>query len=320
MKKQKIYIAGHRGMVGSAVLRTLKSQGYTNIVTKDKSDLDLRNQQQVEQFFSKEQPDIVILAAARVGGIWANKQYPYSFIYDNLAIQTNVIQAAHQNGVDRLLFLGSSCIYPKHAKQPIKEEYLLTGELEPTNQWYAVAKIAGVKLCEAINRQHQRNYVSLMPTNLYGPRDNFDLETSHVVPAMIRKFHEARDNGHVAVRLWGTGKPLREFLYVQDLAEAILFVLENQLDDQMYNVGTGTDLSIRELAYLIQKIVGHRGEIIWDTTKPDGTPRKVLDVSRISNSGWEPRFSLEEGLRETYNWFLNHINDVKEMKILENNS
>lgn len=315
MKEQKIYIAGHRGMVGSAVLQTFKTHGFEHIITRSKSELDLRNQHQVQQFMVEEQPDVIILAAARVGGILANDRYPYPFIYDNLAIENNVINAGHVHDVDKLIFLGSSCIYPKHAAQPIKEEYLLTGKLEPTNQWYAVAKIAGIKLCEALNKQYDRNYVSLMPTNLYGPRDNFDLETSHVVPAMIRKFHEAKENGDSAVKLWGSGNPRREFLHVQDLANAILFAVEEDLEGDMYNVGTGMDMTIRELAYLIQKIVGHRGEIIWDTTKPDGTPRKLLDVSKIYSKGWKHECSLEEGLKETYNWFLKHLEDLKEVKM-----
>lgn len=302
-------------MVGSAVLQKFRTHGFEHIIIRSKSELDLRNQQQVQQFMADEQPDVVILAAARVGGILANDQYPYPFLHDNLAIETNVINAAHVHDVRKLIFLGSSCIYPKHAAQPIKEEYLLTGELEPTNQWYAVAKITGIKLCEALNKQYDRNYVSLMPTNLYGPRDNFDLETSHVVPAMIRKFHESKENGDSAVKLWGSGNPRREFLHVQDLANAILFAVEEDLEGDMYNVGTGMDMTIRELAYLIQKIVGHRGEIIWDTSKPDGTPRKLLDVSKIQSKGWEHEYSLEQGLKETYNWFLKHLGDLKEVKM-----
>lgn len=315
MKETKIYIAGHRGMVGAAVLELFKSNGYSNIVTKSSSELDLRNQQAVRDFMTEEQPDVIVLAAARVGGILANDQNPYPFLHDNLLIQSNVINAAHENNVDQLIFLGSSCIYPKHAKQPIKEDYLLTGSLEPTNQWYAVAKITGIKLCEALNRQYGRNYVSLMPTNLYGPRDNFDLKSSHVVPAMIRKFHEAAENGHTPVRLWGTGKPKREFLHVQDMAEAILFAVENEINGDIYNVGTGKDISIKELAYLIQKIIGHRGEIIWDTSKPDGTPRKLLDVSKLHSLGWKHNKELQDGLTETYSWFLQNINQLKEIKL-----
>ncbi|PAU92857.1 GDP-fucose synthetase [Aliifodinibius salipaludis] len=315
MKETKVYIAGHRGMVGAAVLEIFKSNGYSNIVTKSSSELDLRNQQAVRDFMSEEQPDVIVLAAARVGGILVNDQNPYPFLYDNLLIQSNVINAAHENNVDQLIFLGSSCIYPKHAKQPIKEDYLLTGSLEPTNQWYAVAKITGIKLCEALNRQYGRNYVSLMPTNLYGPRDNFDLKSSHVVPAMIRKFHEAAENGHTPVKLWGTGKPKREFLHVQDMAEAILFAVENEIKGDIYNVGTGKDISIKELAYLIQKIIGHRGEIIWDTSKPDGTPRKLLDVSKLHSLGWKHSKELQDGLMETYRWFLQNINQLKEIKL-----
>lgn len=302
-------------MVGGAVLKLFKSKGYANIVTKSRSELDLRNQQAVKEFISEERPDVIVLAAARVGGILANDRNPYPFLYDNLMIQSNVINAAHVNDVGQLIFLGSSCIYPKSAPQPIKEDYLLTGSLEPTNQWYAVAKITGVKLCEALNRQYGRNYVSLMPTNLYGPGDNFDLESSHVVPAMIRKFHEAIENGHTPVRLWGTGRPKREFLHVQDMAEAILFAVENEIQGDMYNVGTGKDLSIRELAHLLQKIIGHRGEIIWDTSKPDGTPRKLLDVTKLHSLGWVHKKALQEGLAETYQWFLQNIKQLKQIKL-----
>jgi GDP-L-fucose synthase len=315
MKEIKIYIAGHTGMVGSSVLNIFSNNGYSNIITRSSDELDLRNQDAVDGFMNQEQPDVVILAAARVGGIVANDQYPYQFLYDNLAIQNNVINAAHTNEVQQLIFLGSSCIYPKHALQPIREDYLLTGELEPTNQWYAVAKIAGLKLCEALKKQYGRDYVSLMPTNLYGPRDNFDLETSHVVPAMIRKFHEARENGHQPVILWGSGNPKREFLHVQDLAEAILFAVENNLEGNIYNVGTGKDLSIKELAQLIQKIVGHQGEINWDISKPDGTPRKLLDVSKMHAEGWHHRRELKEGLEDTYRWFLENENKLKEVKL-----
>lgn len=315
MKDYKVYIAGHRGMVGAATLKLFKSKGYSNIVARTSSELDLRNQQAVKEFMSNERPDIIVLAAARVGGILANDQNPYPFLYDNLLIQSNVINAAHENDVSQLIFLGSSCIYPKYAPQPIKEEYLLTGSLEPTNQWYAIAKIAGIKLCEALNRQYGRNYVSLMPTNLYGPGDNFDLETSHVVPAMIRKFHEATENGHTPVTLWGSGNPKREFLHVQDLAEAVLFAVENDINGEIYNVGTGKDISIRELAYLIQKITGHQGEIIWNTSKPDGTPRKLLDVSKLHAIGWKHKKALQDGLTETYRWFLQNINQLKEVKL-----
>lgn len=302
-------------MVGSSVLNVFRENGYSNIITRSSSELDLRNQADVDLFMNQQQPDVVVLAAARVGGILANDQYPYQFLYDNLAIQNNVINAAHKNDVKQLVFLGSSCIYPKYSSQPIREEYLLTGELESTNQWYAVAKIAGLKLCEALKKQFGRNYVSLMPTNLYGPRDNFNLETSHVVPAMIRKFHEARENGHQPVILWGTGEPKREFLHVQDLAEAILFAVENNLEETIYNVGTGEDLPIRELAQVIQKIVGHQGEISWDISKPDGTPRKLLDVSKLHAEGWHHSRELEKGLEDTYRWFLENENKLKEVKL-----
>lgn len=314
MREKKVYIAGHSGMVGSAVLDLFQGKGYSNIVKRSSAELDLRQQADVMDFISQEQPSVVILAAARVGGILANDTYPYQFIYDNLAIQNNVINAAHKNDVEQLIFLGSSCIYPKHAPQPLNEDYLLTGSLEPTNEWYAIAKIAGIKLCEALRRQYDKRYLTLMPTNLYGPRDNFDLETSHVVPAMIRKFHEAKINGHEPVTLWGTGNPRREFLHVQDLADAILFAVENNLSKSMYNIGTGRDLSIKELAYLVQRIVGHQGKITWDETKPDGTPRKLLDVSRIHAAGWHHSRELAEGLADTYRWFLQNENDLKEVR------
>ncbi len=315
MRDVKIYIAGHRGMVGSSVLNVFREYGYSNIVTRTSSELDLRKQDDVLDFMNEEQPDAVILAAARVGGILANDQYPYRFLYDNLAIQNNVINAAHQNDVEKLIFLGSSCIYPKHASQPLKEDYLLTGPLEATNQWYAIAKIAGIKLCEALRKQYNRNYVSLMPTNLYGPRDNFDLETSHVAPAMIRKFHEAKEDGNSPVTLWGTGSPKREFLHVLDMAQAVLFAFENDFQESLYNVGTGEDLSIKNLATLIQKIVGHKGDIIWDDSKPDGTPRKLLDVSKIHAEGWHHSIELEEGLRSTFEWYLENENSLKEVKL-----
>lgn len=308
MKGKKIYIAGHLGMVGSAVLDAFLAKGYTNIITKSRKALDLRNQQEVENFIRLEKPDAIILAAAKVGGILANDKYPYSFLYDNLAIQTNVINAAHNYDVPQLIFLGSSCIYPRHAPQPLKEEYLLTGPLEPTNQWYAIAKIAGIKLCQALNKQYGRRYIALMPTNLYGPRDNFNLETSHVVPAMIRKFHEAKQHGHAPVKLWGSGTPQREFLYVNDLADALLFAFERELKADLYNIGCGRDLSIRQLAELIQKITGHQGEIIWDTDKPDGTPRKLMDVSKIGEEGWHYTTELKAGLTKTNRWFIKHAN------------
>lgn len=315
MRSKKIYIAGHNGMVGSAVLNVLIERGYSNIITKTHSELDLRDHTMVNDFFEQERPDAVILAAARVGGILANDRYPYPFLFDNLSIQNNVIDAAHRNDVEQFIFLGSSCIYPKHAPQPLREDYLLTGSLEPTNQWYAIAKIAGIKLCEALRKQYNRNYVSLMPTNLYGPRDNFDLDTSHVVPAMLRKFHEAKEEGHRPVTLWGSGDPKREFLYVNDLAEAVCYVLEQDLQEHIYNIGTGKDISIKDLAYLIQKIVGHQGEILWDIAKPDGTPRKLLDVSKIQSEGWHHTIRLEEGLTETYHWFIKNQNHFKEVKL-----
>jgi len=315
MKNKKIYIAGHRGMVGSAIKLKLESEDYQNLVFKTSSELDLTNQKATAEFLKSEKPDVVIIAAAWVGGILANNKYPYPFIYDNLQIQNNLINAAHQNDVGKVIFLGSSCIYPKLADQPLKEEYLLTGPLEPTNQWYAIAKIAGIKLIEALRNQFGRNYVSLMPTNLYGPRDNFDLETSHVLPAMIRKFDDAKGNGHTPVPLWGSGKPMREFLYVEDLAEAVEFAIENDLKESLYNIGTGKDITIRELAETIQKITGHKGEIEWDSSKPDGTPRKLMDVSRMKKAGWSYTTELEDGIRKTYDWFLKNRDEIKEVKM-----
>ena len=314
LKQKKVYVAGHRGMVGSAIVRALQREGFENIITRTSSEVDLTQQKPVGEFFEKEKPEIVVLAAARVGGILANDSYPYTFIRDNISIQDNVINSAFQNEVEKLIFLGSSCIYPKFAEQPIREDSLLTGELEPTNQWYAIAKISGLKMCEALRKQYAKNYFSYMPTNLYGPNDNFDLETSHVLPALIRKFHEAKkDNSPVT--LWGSGTPKREFLYVDDLAEAVLHGIKKDLSQSLYNIGTGRDLSIRELAELIQKIVGHKGEIQWDSSKPDGTPRKLLDIDRIKNEGWKPEFGLEEGIKKTYNWFLENQDQVKEVKL-----
>lgn len=302
-------------MVGSAILRELRAHGYNKLLTKSSNELDLRNQDAVRKFITKEQPEVVIIAAARVGGILANDTYPWQFLYDNLMIESNLIEASHLNDVERLIFLGSSCIYPKMAPQPMKEDHLLTGPLEPTNQWYAIAKIAGIKLCNALRKQYGRNYTSLMPTNLYGPNDNFDLETSHVLPAMIRKFHDAMEDGNQTVTLWGSGNPRREFLYVEDLARAIRFALDRDISGDLYNVGTGIDLTIRELAEMIQKIVGHDGKIEWDLSKPDGTPRKLMDSSRLQNEGWHPEVSLEEGIRKTYEWFLEHPNLIKEMRL-----
>jgi len=302
-KSDKIYVAGHRGMVGSACWRAFESKGYTNLIGKTSKELDLRDQKAVEEFITSEKPVAIIDAAAKVGGILANDTYPYEFLMDNMLIQNNLIRSAHENNVPKFIFLGSSCIYPKFAPQPLKEEYLLTDSLEPTNEWYAIAKISGVKLIEALRKEYGRDYVSLMPTNLYGPNDNFDLKSSHVLPAMIRKFHEAKLNGHAPVELWGTGSPMREFLHVDDLGQAVLFALENKLEEHLYNVGTGVDLTIKELAELVQNTVGHKGGLIWDKTKPDGTPRKLLDVSRLVKEGWTKKVSLKEGIYTTYEWF-----------------
>ena len=313
-KDSKIYIAGHKGMVGSAVWRTLEQNGYKHLIGKSSKELDLRNQQEVLSFYEVEKPDIVIDAAARVGGILANHNFPYQFLMENLQIQNNLIDGALKSDINSFIFLGSSCIYPKLAKQPLKEEYLLTDTLEPTNEWYAIAKIAGVKACEAIRKQYNKDYVSLMPTNLYGYFDNFDLKTSHVLPAMIRKFHEAKLNNK-PVELWGSGAPMREFLFVDDLAKAVLFVLENKPEEHLYNVGTGKDITIKELALTIQKVVGHAGEIIWDATKPDGTPRKLMDVSKLNKLGWQHQVELEEGIVKTYEWFLQNQDKIKEVKM-----
>lgn len=303
-KSDKIYIAGHRGMVGSACWRTLEAKGYTNLIGKTSKELDLRDQKAVEDFIRSEKPVAIIDAAAKVGGILANDTYPYEFLMDNMLIQNNLIRSAHENNVPKFIFLGSSCIYPKLAPQPLKEEYLLTDSLEPTNEWYAIAKISGVKLIEALRKEYGRDYVSLMPTNLYGPEDNFDLNSSHVLPAMIRKFHEAKHNNNAVVELWGTGSPMREFLHVDDLAQAVLLTLENTLDDSLYNIGAGVDLTIYKLAQLIQTIVGHEGEIIWDKSKPDGTPRKLLDSSKIMSVFLLNPRKLSQGIEETYTWYL----------------
>lgn len=305
-----IYIAGSRGMVGSAVTRLLSAQNENRLLYDN--GIDLRDKNAVRLFFEQNQIDSVVVAAARVGGILANSKYPYDFIYDNIMIEANIINAALIQGIKKLVFLGSSCIYPKLALQPLKEEYLLTGELEPTNEWYAIAKIAGIKLCQAANRQHKTKYISLMPTNLYGERDNFDLESSHVMPAMIRKFHEALPDKDVV--LWGSGSPMREFMHVRDLASAIQFMLENEVDDDLYNVGTGKDIAIKDLAHMIQRITGHAGKIVWDTDKPDGTPRKLLDVSKLHDMGWRHQIDLEDGIKETYAWFLKNINSLREVK------
>jgi len=306
-KDAKIYVAGHRGLVGSAILRKLQADGYTNLIYKTSQELDLRDRNQVDRFFEEEKPEYVFLAAAKVGGIVANNEYPADFIRDNLMIQTNVIDAAYRNGVKKLLFLGSTCIYPKFAPQPLKEEYLLTGELEPTNEPYAIAKIAGIKMCQSYNRQYGTKYISVMPTNLYGPNDNFDLHTSHVLPALIRKFHEAKENNAPYVEVWGTGTPRREFLYSDDLADACVFLMNNYEGNEIVNVGVGEDISIKELAEKIKNIVGYQGEIKFDTTKPDGTPRKLVDVSKINALGWKASISLDEGLQKAYQWFLDHV-------------
>lgn len=302
-------------MVGSAVWRALEQKGYSNLLGKTSEQLDLRNQQAVNDFYNHEQPEVVIDAAAKVGGILANNNFPYQFLMENLQIQNNLIDGAHTAGIDKFIFLGSSCIYPKFAQQPLKEEYLLTDSLEPTNEWYSIAKITGVKACQAIRKQFNKDYVSLMPTNLFGYFDNFDLETSHVLPAMLRKFHEAKQNDNADVVLWGSGKPMREFLFVDDMAEAVVYALENELPEYLYNVGSGKDITIKELAKTIQKVTGHQGEIIWDSSKPDGTPRKLMDVSKMKNVGWEYSTAFKEGIEKTYAWFLENIEDIKEVRL-----
>ncbi len=299
-KASKIYIAGHRGMVGSSILRALKAKGYSNFVLKTSAELDLRNQQAVADFFALEKPDYVFLAAAKVGGIVANNTYRADFIYENMMIQSNVIHHSYLNGVKKLLFLGSSCIYPKLAPQPLKEEYLLTGLLEPTNEPYAIAKIAGIKMCDAYREQYGCNFISVMPTNLYGPNDNYDLNNSHVLPALLRKFITAKYNGDASVSIWGTGSPLREFLHADDLAAACLFLMENYNEAGLVNIGVGEDISILDLAKMVKQIVGFEGDIITDTTKPDGTPRKLMDVSKLTNLGWKASISLEEGIQKVY--------------------
>lgn len=299
-KQDKIYIAGHRGMVGSAILRALQAQGYNNFLLRTSAELDLRNQQAVADFFAREKPDYVFLAAAKVGGIIANNTYRADFIYENLMIQNNVIHQAYVNNVKKLMFLGSSCIYPKLAPQPLKEEYMLTGELEPTNEPYAIAKIAGIKMCDAYRDQYRCNFISVMPTNLYGPNDNYDLNNSHVLPAMLRKFITAKRNGDASVTIWGTGSPKREFLHADDLAEACLFLMENYNESGLVNIGIGEDISILELAHLVKKTVGFEGEILTDTSKPDGTPRKLMDVSKLNGLGWKAKISLEDGIQKVY--------------------
>ena len=312
-KDSKIFVAGHRGMVGSALVRKLQSEGYTNIITKSRKELDLTNQFQVNQFFHFERPEYVFLAAAKVGGIKANNDFKADFIYQNLMIQTNVINASYQNGVKKLLFLGSSCIYPKMATQPLKEEYLLSGKLESSNDAYAIAKISGIKMCQSFNGQYGTNFISVMPTNLYGQGDNYHLENSHVMPALIRKFHEAKTAGNPEVEIWGSGKPMREFLYVDDLAEACLFLMLNYNDSEIVNIGTGEDISIKDLSQLIKEVVGFSGTIIYDSSKPDGTPRKLLDVSKIHELGWSHKTDLKRGIELTYKHFLNESLLLPEM-------
>lgn len=303
-KHAKIYVAGHRGMVGSAIVRNLQAKGYTNIVTRTHQELDLIDQTAVSLFFEQEKPDYVFLAAAKVGGIQANNNYRADFIYQNLMIEVNLIHAAHKADVNRLLFLGSSCIYPRDCPQPIKEEYLLTGPLEPTNEPYAIAKIAGIKLCESYNRQYGRQYVSVMPTNLYGPNDNYDLNDSHVLPALLRRTYEARQRGDKILTVWGSGKPMREFLYVDDMADACVFLMEQNIKEGLYNIGAGVDITIDELARTIMEVVGFEGEIVFDASKPDGTPRKLLDVSRLKDIGWQSQTPLVEGIHKAFAGFL----------------
>ena len=305
-KKDRIYVAGHQGLVGSAILRRLQGGGFSDLLTRDYPDLDLTRPGSVDELFKKERPAYVFLAAAKVGGILANDTYPADFIRENLLIQTNVIDAAYRHGVRKLLFLGSSCIYPKHAPQPMPEDCLLTGPLEPTNSAYAIAKIAGLEMCAAYRRQHGFNAIALMPTNLYGPGDNFDLQSSHVLPALLRKLHEAKESGADHVLIWGTGKPRREFLHVDDLADAAVYLMQHYDEPRIVNVGVGQDVSIAELAELIREIVGFEGELRYDTSKPDGTPRKLLDVSHLTKTGWRARTSLRDGIRMTYEWFLKH--------------
>lgn len=303
-KESKIYVAGHRGMVGSAIVRKLTSLGYTNLLTRTSSELDLRNQQKVTDFFEVEKPEYVFLAAAKVGGIVANNTYRADFLYENLAIQNNIIHGSYLNKVKKLMFLGSSCIYPKLAPQPLKESYLLSGYLEQTNEPYAIAKIAGIKMCEAYRAQYGCNFISVMPTNLYGTNDNYDLVNSHVLPAMIRKFHEAKEIGASEMTLWGTGSPMREFLHADDLAEACLFLMENYNESELVNIGTGEDVTIKNLAALVKQIVGFQGEIVWDSSKPDGTPRKLMDVSKLHGLGWHHKIALEDGIKLAYQDFL----------------
>ncbi|MCW9014372.1 MAG: GDP-L-fucose synthase [Gammaproteobacteria bacterium] len=310
-KTDKIYVAGHRGLVGSAIVRNLEQNGYNNMVLRTSKELNLTSQADVNQFFEKEKPDYVFLAAAKVGGIHANDTYPADFIRENLQIQTNVIDAAYRNNAKKLLFLGSSCIYPKFAPQPMKEEHLLTGELEPTNEWYAIAKIAGIKMCQAYKKQYGFNAISIMPTNLYGPGDNFNLENSHVMPALIRKFHDAKINNEPEVIVWGTGTPKREFLHVDDMADASVFLMNNYDDVEFVNVGMSEDVTIRELAESVKDVVGYEGELKFDTSKPDGTPRKLLDVSKLRRAGWSAGIDLRDGIESTYKWFQENIDEFR---------
>lgn len=304
----KIYVAGHRGLVGSAILRRLQRDGYTNLVYRTSAELDLRDKGAVDHFFAEEKPEFVFLAAAKVGGIVANNEFPADFIRDNLMIQTNVIDASYRNNVTKLLFLGSTCIYPKLAPQPLKEEYLLTGPLEPTNDAYALAKISGIKMCQSYNKQYGTTYISAMPTNLYGENDNFDLQSSHVLPALMRKFHEAKEENKASVEIWGTGTPKREFLYSDDLADACLFLMQHYNDDEIVNIGVGEDVTIRELAETIKDVVGFEGELTFDTSKPDGTPRKLVDTSKINGLGWSANVDLQDGVQRAYNWYLENMN------------
>ncbi len=310
-KNAKVYLAGHRGLVGGAIHRALSKAGYENLLLRTSAEVDLRNQASVEALYAEEKPDYVIVAAAKVGGILANDTYPADFIYENLMMEANLIHGAYKAGVKKLLFLGSSCIYPKMAPQPMKEEYLLTGSLEPTNEWYAVAKIAGIKLCQAYRRQYDCNFISAMPTNLYGPGDNFNLENSHVMPALIRKFHEAKETNQDNVEVWGTGSPRREFLYVDDLANAVMHLMSNYSGEEAVNVGTGEDLTIGELANKVKAVVGFEGDLTFDSSKPDGTPRKLLDVQRLKATGWHPDMSLDDGIRHSYQWFKDNYDSFR---------
>lgn len=305
-RNSRVYVAGHRGLVGSALWRFLEGSGFTGLIGRSRAELDLLDTTAVREFYRRERPEYVLIAAAKVGGIQANNSQPVAFLYENLAIQNNLIHGAYEAGVKKLLFLGSSCIYPKLAPQPLKEEYLLTGPLEPTNQWYAVAKIAGIKLCEALRRQYHCNFIAAMPTNMYGPNDNYDLQSSHVLPALIHKFHDAKISNAPSVTCWGSGSPLREFLYADDLAEACLFLLENYDGEQFMNVGSAVEITIRQLAELISRIIGYQGTIVWDTSKPDGTPRKLMDSSKLFALGWKPKIDLETGIRLAYQDFLTH--------------